>query len=155
VDRNWEAGGHNLRGEEMQTNDSRQNLGKILRQQRQTANLTLYDLSAASGVSPSHLGRIEKGDRYPSAGVLQRIAKPLGFTEGQIFTLAGYLTSDQNPKSMESPQVKTGLDPYVARLLAQEPVEVQKSVIGILTIMKNIASGLETSGSSGAKKTSS
>jgi transcriptional regulator with XRE-family HTH domain len=136
----------------MEVSDSRQNLGKILRQQRQAANLTLYDLSAASGVSPSHLGRIEKGDRYPSAGVLQRIAKPLGFSEGQLFTLAGYLTTDQNNKSDDSLQIKTGLDPYVARLLAQEPVEVQKSVIGILSIMKNIASGLAVAGSGGAKK---
>ncbi|MBN1190198.1 MAG: helix-turn-helix domain-containing protein [Dehalococcoidales bacterium] len=138
----------------MQTNDSRQHLGKILRQQRQTSNLTLYDLSTASGVSPSHLGRIEKGDRYPSASVLQRIAKPLGFTEGQIFTLAGYLTSEFSTKYDESPKGEAGLDPYVARLLAQEPVEVQKSVIGILTIMKNIASGLDLYGNPGAKKSS-
>jgi transcriptional regulator with XRE-family HTH domain len=138
----------------MEVSDSRQNLGKILRQQRQAANLTLYDLSAASGVSPSHLGRIEKGDRYPSAGVLQRIAKPLGFSEGQLFTLAGYLTTDQNNKSDDSLQIKTGLDPYVARLLAQEPVEVQKSVIGILSIMKNIASGMAIAGTAGVKKIS-
>jgi len=31
------------------------------------------------------------------------------------------------------------LDPYVARVLAQEPVEVQRSVIAILTMIKTIA----------------
>ncbi len=138
----------------MKINDSRQNLGKILRQQRQAASLTLYDLSAASDVSPSHLGRIEKGDRYPSASVLKRIAKPLGFSEEQIFTLAGYLTSDQNGKSDESLKIKTGLDPYVARLLAQEPVEVQKSVVGILSILKNIASSMTVPPAAGTGKTS-
>jgi|WetSurMetagenome_2_1015567.scaffolds.fasta_scaffold983433_1 transcriptional regulator with XRE-family HTH domain len=130
----------------MITNDYRQNLGKVIKQQRQSANLTLYELSAASGVSPSHLGRIEKGDRFPSAGVLKRIAKPLGFGEGELFTLAGYLTSTS---TMEAEQArageKNGLDPYVARVLAQEPVEVQKAVVGILTILKSIASVMQPS----------
>jgi hypothetical protein len=31
------------------------------------------------------------------------------------------------------------LDPFVARMLAQEPVEVQRAVIGVLTILKSIA----------------
>jgi len=35
------------------------------------------------------------------------------------------------------------LDPYVARVLAQEPVEIQRAVIGILTILKSIAKGAE------------
>jgi transcriptional regulator with XRE-family HTH domain len=130
----------------MTTNDYRQNLGKIIKQQRQSANLTLYELSAASGVSPSHLGRIEKGDRFPSANVLQRIARPLGFGEGEIFTLAGYLTSNVTLEAGNSlPVERGGLDPYVARVLAQEPVEVQKAVIGILTVMKGIAAGLKVS----------
>lgn len=127
----------------MLTNDYRQNLGKIIKQQRQSANLTLYELSAASGVSPSHLGRIEKGDRFPSAGVLKRIAKPLGFGEGELFTLAGYLTSNQNLEwDKNKAGEKVGLDPYVARVIAQEPVEIQKAVVGILTIMKSIASAM-------------
>jgi hypothetical protein len=33
------------------------------------------------------------------------------------------------------------LDPYVARVLAQEPIEMQRAVIGILTILKSIAKG--------------
>ncbi len=128
----------------MLTNDYRRNLGKILKQQRQSANLTLYELSAASGVSPSHLGRIEKGDRFPSAGVLQRIARPLGFGEGEIFTLAGYLTTNVSPDGEKGgPAERSGLDPYVARVLSQEPIEVQKAVVGILTILKSIASGLQ------------
>ncbi|GAI09680.1 unnamed protein product, partial [marine sediment metagenome] len=31
------------------------------------------------------------------------------------------------------------LDPYVGRILSQEPVEVQRTVIGILSILKSIA----------------
>jgi len=35
-----------------------------------------------------------------------------------------------------------GLDPSVSRLLAQEPPEVQRAVIGILSIMKSLAQSI-------------
>jgi transcriptional regulator with XRE-family HTH domain len=129
----------------MVMNDYRKNLGKILKQQRHAVNLTLHELSAASGVSPSHLGRIEKGERFPSADILQRIAKPLGFSEEEVFTLAGYLSPHSTleaDKTLETIQNKSELDPYVARVLAQEPVEVQRAVVGILGILKSLASSL-------------
>lgn len=93
-----------------------------------------------TGISPSHLGRIEKGERFPSARVLRKIAKPLGFDENDLFTLAGYL-SPQPPSIAETTADYSGgrLDPYVANMLAQEPVEVQRAVTGILTILKSIA----------------
>ncbi|MDP6501613.1 MAG: helix-turn-helix transcriptional regulator [Dehalococcoidales bacterium] len=42
-------------------------------------SITLRELAAASNVSASHLGRIERGECFPSAHVLQRISDPLGF----------------------------------------------------------------------------
>jgi transcriptional regulator with XRE-family HTH domain len=124
-------------------NEYRRNLGKILKQQRLSSNLTLHELSKASGVSPSHLGRIEKGERFPSADILQRIAKPLGFSEEELFTLAGYLSPrlSLGPEK-QLPARKNELDPYVAKVLAQEPVEVQRAVVGILTILKSLSASL-------------
>jgi len=118
-------------------------LGKILKQQRISIPLTLQELAAASGVSSSHLGRIERGERFPSAHVLRRIAKPLGFDEDQIFTLAGFLSPQTPGVAEESLPGYHGrhLDPYVAKLLAEEPVEVQRTVIGILNMLKSIAKG--------------
>lgn len=125
------------------TDDPRKNLGAILKQQRISMPLTLQQLAAMSGVSPSHLARIEKGGRFPSASILRKIARPLGFEEDELFTLAGYL-SPQLPSIAEMPPVYSGgrLDPYVAKVLAQEPVEVQRAVIGILSILKSIAKGM-------------
>jgi len=121
-------------------NNNRDNLGEILRQRRVTVPLTLQELSAIASVSPSHLGRIERGGRFPSARILRKIARPLGFEEDELFTLAGYL-SPQSPGVAEARQEYSGgqLDPYVAKVLAQEPVDVQRTVIGILTILKSIA----------------
>jgi len=99
-------------------------------------------------MSLSHLSRIERGERFPTAHILQRIAKLLAFREDELFTLAGYL-SPQSPVIAEK-NITYGnerLDSYVARVLAQEPVEVQRAVIGILTILKSIAKGISIEGS--------
>ena len=126
--------------------DSNSNhLGKIIKQQRISLSLTLQELAAKSSVSASHLGRIERGERFPSAHVLQRIAKPLAFEEDELFTLAGYLSTQPSMVAEESSAYSNErLDPYVGRVLAQEPVEVQRAVIGILTILKSIAKGTNT-----------
>ena len=124
----------------MTNNNNGKNLGRILKQQRLMIPLTLRGMAAISGVSSSHLGRIERGERFPSASVLRKIAKPLGFEESELFSLAGYL-SPPSP-SVEEEKAKYGggqLDPYVGQVLSQEPVEVQRTVIGILSILKSIA----------------
>jgi len=111
-------------------------LGKRIKQARIMLGLTLRDLAAQSGVSGSHLGRIERGERFPSAPVLRKIAKPLHFDEGALFAHAGYLS----PVAPTTENEAAGrLDPYVARVLAQEPIEVQYAIIGILSILKSMA----------------
>ena len=123
-------------------------LGRIIKQQRISLPLTLQELASRAGVSASHLGRIERGERFPSAHILQRIAKPLGFEEDDLFTLAGYLSPHPSMVAEENP-IYSGerVDPYVARVLAQEPVEIQRAVIGILSILKSIAKGVSKEGS--------
>jgi transcriptional regulator with XRE-family HTH domain len=130
----------------MVPNDNK--LGKILKQQRIAIPLTLQELAATSGVSPSHLGRIERGERFPSAHILRRIAKPLGFDEDELFTLAGFLSPQTSGVAEErAPSYGArNLDPYVAKMLGDEPVEVQRAVIGILTMLKSVARGMAKEG---------
>jgi len=91
------------------------NLGRILRQRRIAILLTLQELAAASGVSTAHLGRIETGERFPSACILRKIAKPLGFDEGELFTLAGFL-SPQTPSIAER-----NVHPHIIICIVIEP----------------------------------
>lgn len=122
------------------TSDNRNPLGEILRQRRVMTRLTLNELGNVSGVSPSYLGRIEQGKRFPSAHVLHRIAKHIGFDEHQLLTLAGYLSANSSAVGKREAQPDLGrLDPYVARALASEPAAVQFTVIGILAILKFMA----------------
>jgi hypothetical protein len=78
--------------------------------------------------------------RFPSAArILRKIAQPLGFEESQLLTLADYL-SPQPPGGAE--KLTDGqLDPYVAMVLSQEPVDVQRAVVIILSVMKSMARG--------------
>jgi transcriptional regulator with XRE-family HTH domain len=124
-------------------NNNSVELGEMIRRQRVTIPLTLQELATMSGVSPSHLGRIERGERYPSARVLRRIAKPLGLGEDGLFTLAGYLSPQPSGVAeAEATYAGSRIDPYVAGVLAREPAEVQRALIAILTILKNIAKGV-------------
>ena len=118
--------------------------GTIIKRQRVMVPLTLRELAVPSGISPSHLGRIERGERFPSAHILRKIAGPLGFEENELFMLAGYLSrqSRTEAEGHERYYDSRGLDPYVAQILAQEPVEVQHTIIGILNILKRLAEGM-------------
>ncbi len=128
----------------MTSNNNSQNLGGILKQRRVMIPLTLRGLAAISGISSSHLGRIERVERFPSASILQKIAKPLGFEESELFTLAGYLSLPSAGTKETTTEYGGGqLDPYVRKMLSQEPVEVQRAVIGILSTLKSIAKALK------------
>lgn len=69
-------------------------LGETLKDRRVAKGLTLQQVSIVSGVSLTHIGRIERGDRFPSARSLRNLAEPLGFTETELFKLAGFLSQD-------------------------------------------------------------
>lgn len=119
----------------------RNDLSEIIRTARVTLGLTLHELSAMSDVSQSHLGRIERGERFPSGSILRKLARPLGFEEDGLFTIAGYL-SPQPPSESREPGGRR-LDPYVAALLTQETVETQRAVVTILTLLKSMARGIK------------
>jgi transcriptional regulator with XRE-family HTH domain len=96
-----------------------QNLGGIIKRQRKRMGLTLLALSVKSGVSPTHLSRIEKAQRYPSTDVLRKIAKPLELDEKELFNLAGYLPSEQpTSPDKEKHRLRAELDILLNRVTA-------------------------------------
>jgi transcriptional regulator with XRE-family HTH domain len=66
-------------------------LGDYLREQRETARLSLRQLAVVAGVSNPYLSQIERGLRRPSAEVLQQIAKGLQISAEALFLRAGFL----------------------------------------------------------------
>ena len=103
---------------------NRNELGKIIKQRRVMIPLTLRELAAKSGVTQSHLSRIEIGGRFPSARILRKIAKPLGFSEVELFTFAGFLSPQ--------PSEEVGFAEYVHRNYPQVDEDVIKMIEDIL-----------------------
>ena len=115
-------------------------IGSIVRQLRIRANISRVQLGTASGVSTSHLARIENGQRLPSAKVLRKIAPHLRIGEIELLAIAGYVSIEQY--SILGNQDSTKLDPNVAALLSQESVEVQRAVVTILSVIKYVVESI-------------
>src|ERR1700733_9910358 len=66
-------------------------LGAFIRDQRNTARLSLRRLSELAGISNPYLSQIERGLRRPSAEILQQIAKALRISAETLYVQAGIL----------------------------------------------------------------
>ena len=66
-------------------------LGAFIREQRNTARLSLRRLSELAGISNPYLSQIERGLRRPSAEILQQIAKALRISAETLYVQAGIL----------------------------------------------------------------
>jgi transcriptional regulator with XRE-family HTH domain len=92
-------------------------LGEFIREQRETAKISLRELAKSAGVSNPYLSQIERGLRKPSAEILQQIAKGLRISAEALYVQAGIL--DQREAS-----------PVVDAVLADETLtERQKHVL--------------------------
>jgi transcriptional regulator with XRE-family HTH domain len=66
-------------------------IGEYIRQQRNTAKISLRQLARLAGVSNPYLSQIERGLRKPSAEILQQIAKGLRISAEALYIEAGIL----------------------------------------------------------------
>src|SRR5437870_13601838 len=59
--------------------DLQEIMGRVIRRERQDRHLTIKDLGDKAGLSESYVGEIERGQKYPSAKVLESIANAVDF----------------------------------------------------------------------------
>ncbi|MGC7093705.1 helix-turn-helix domain-containing protein [Amycolatopsis lurida] len=71
--------------------DIASDIGEYIRQQRNSAKISLRQLSKLAGVSNPYLSQIERGVRKPSAEILQQIAKGLRISAEALYVQAGIL----------------------------------------------------------------
>lgn len=92
--------------------------GALLKRKRKAAGLSQSALAKAAGISPSHLNRIEKGDRNPPpADKILRIASALRLSPAetdQLLVAAGYAPRHG---SLPSPALRPGISPEVRALI--------------------------------------
>lgn len=69
-------------------------LGSYLREQRESAQMSLRQAAKAAGISNPYLSQIERGLRKPSAEILQQLANGLRISAEQLYVRAGLLRED-------------------------------------------------------------
>src|SRR5579863_4660569 len=57
--------------------DLQEILGRVIRRERQDRQLTIKELGDKAGLSEIYVGEIERGQKYPSAKVLESLASAL------------------------------------------------------------------------------
>ena len=106
-------------------------LGDYLREQRQSAKLSLRQLSELAGVSNPYLSQIERGLKKPSAEILQQLAKGLEVSAESLYVRAGILDERQGHQA-EAPDTRAviGADPRLSDRQKSALLDIYDSFVG-------------------------
>jgi transcriptional regulator with XRE-family HTH domain len=105
--------------------DRWRDLGSFIREQRNTARLSLRRLSELAGISNPYLSQIERGLRRPSAEILQQIAKALRISAETLYVQAGILEPDNGAPPDLSRQILS--DPHLSEDQKQALIRIYLS----------------------------
>jgi transcriptional regulator with XRE-family HTH domain len=79
--------------------DLQEMLGRVIRRERQDRNMTIKELGDKAGLSEIYVGEIERGQKYPSAKVLESLAQALELDLAEFFELvADEIRSEREPQ---------------------------------------------------------
>lgn len=84
-------------------------LGAFLREQRESARLSVRQLAQAAGISNPYLSQIERGLRKPSADILQQLASGLKMSAETLYVRAGILQERAESHRGRPPDVTTAI----------------------------------------------
>jgi transcriptional regulator with XRE-family HTH domain len=108
-------------------------LGAYLREQRESAQLSLRQLAEMAGVSNPYLSQIERGLKRPSAEILQQIAKGLQVSAESLYVRAGILderVADGDPAAVPDVLSAIAVDPVLTDRQRAVLVDIYLSFVG-------------------------
>jgi transcriptional regulator with XRE-family HTH domain len=106
-------------------------LGDYLREQRQSAKLSLRQLSELAGVSNPYLSQIERGLKKPSAEILQQLAKGLEVSAESLYVRAGILDERHgHPAEVPDTRAVIGADPRLTDRQKSALLDIYDSFVG-------------------------
>jgi transcriptional regulator with XRE-family HTH domain len=112
-------------------------VGEYLKSLRQGMGISQNKLADISGITVSHICRMEKGNRIPSGAMVVKLASALGLVEKELLAMAGHtgepITAESTKLLLEA------IDPSVVEALEQETPDIQRRIIHILLQMKETA----------------
>lgn len=77
---------------EQNSEPQKSRLGDLLREARESGNMSARQVTDAAGVAHSHLGRIERGETIPSERTIRRLADALSYNPDPVLIVAGHIT---------------------------------------------------------------
>jgi transcriptional regulator with XRE-family HTH domain len=105
-------------------NVSVNSIGEYIKEQREQARISLRQLAQATGVSNPYLSQVERGQRNPSAEILQQIAKGLRISAEALYVRAGILEDRPADSGVRSALLA---DPDLAERQKQVLLEIYES----------------------------
>jgi transcriptional regulator with XRE-family HTH domain len=99
-------------------------LGEYIREQRESARVSLRQLAKLAGVSNPYLSQIERGLRKPSAEILQQIAKALRISAETLYVRAGILEERLGDSDVAAAILR---DPHVTERQKQVLLEIYET----------------------------
>jgi transcriptional regulator with XRE-family HTH domain len=128
-------------------NELGSSLGDYLREQRQSARLSLRQLSELAGISNPYLSQIERGLKRPSAEILKELAKGLEVSAESLYVKAGILDEEA---------VTAGPRSDVRRAIAEDPALTARQKASLLDFYESFVgkdAGASTTSSTGKTST--
>ncbi|WP_449355647.1 helix-turn-helix domain-containing protein [Virgibacillus natechei] len=71
-------------------NENRNKIGKFIKKYREEKEMSLRALSEITGISFSHVSKIERGEHTPSKETISIIANKLDLDENELLIMSGY-----------------------------------------------------------------
>ena len=121
-------------------------LGDYLREQRQSAKLSLRQLAELAGVSNPYLSQIERGLKKPSAEILQQLAKGLEVSAESLYVHAGIL-DERRDVDTGSPGTRAAIttDPQLTDRQKAALLDIYDSFVGAEPTTRRTTSRATTS----------
>lgn len=108
--------------------DLQQTMGAVLRRERRERQMTLKELAERSSLSVVYVGEIERGKKYPSALVLERLAGALDMTVSDVLEIVA-----DELRGVRQPQMALGFVPQRREVTPSASVSLTtRSVLNML-----------------------
>src|SRR5215475_2236125 len=95
-------------------------MGRVIRRERQDRRLTLKEIADKANLSVVYVGEVERGQKYPSATVLEKLAEALDLTVADLLELVAEEIRAERQPATANP---------IGFLLPEQPGQARRVVV--------------------------
>ena len=115
-----------------------ESIGQVIRKAREKNGMTQKELAKACGIASMYVSQLETGERFPSIGLCQRLAKPLDLDETELLRILYQAkTPHEFQEIIDEKRTQADLDDRFERLsrrIMRLPKEKREQAYDILEV---------------------